>query len=195
MPLKLISKPCRICGSPIKGVRRRDRKSFYYANQCPECRHRPRDREAMLERMRAATGGMKHPRAKPLGSTRIHTSRQGLVYRMVKTKERRPCWEYEHRVVMERFLGRKLSGSEHVHHLDGNTLNNIESNLRLFNDGDHTRHHHTLITWARKYSCCVVCGETSRRHASHGRCTRCTRCNQRKHKGLTFCGHRVYGLV
>jgi len=48
----------------------------------------------------------------------------------------------EHRLVMERVLGRNLSGTEVVHHNDGNKLNNDPSNLRLFaSNADHQRHH------------------------------------------------------
>lgn len=38
----------------------------------------------------------------------------------------------EHRLVMERKLGRKLRGSENVHHLDGDRQNNDPSNLELW---------------------------------------------------------------
>ena len=38
----------------------------------------------------------------------------------------------EHRLVMERKLGRKLHGSENVHHIDGDRQNNDPSNLELW---------------------------------------------------------------
>ena len=46
-----------------------------------------------------------------------------------------------HRVVMERVLGRKLDSAEHVHHIDGNGLNNDPSNLMLVSNSEHTRIH------------------------------------------------------
>jgi len=44
----------------------------------------------------------------------------------------------EHRLVMEKIIGRFLNGKEVVHHIDGNKLNNSETNLTLFlSAGDH----------------------------------------------------------
>jgi len=45
----------------------------------------------------------------------------------------------EHRYVMEQYLGRKLSPKEHVHHIDGNGLNNMLENLILLSHSDHSK--------------------------------------------------------
>jgi len=45
----------------------------------------------------------------------------------------------EHRLVMEKHIGRLLDRSEIVHHIDGNTLNNNIKNLELMNKKDHDR--------------------------------------------------------
>lgn len=45
----------------------------------------------------------------------------------------------EHRLVMERHLGRYLKPDEIVHHLDENTLNNHISNLQVLPKRDHDR--------------------------------------------------------
>ena len=46
-----------------------------------------------------------------------------------------------HVVVMEHRLGRKLLPDEHVHHIDGNPLNNAENNLALVTRSGHARLH------------------------------------------------------
>lgn len=49
---------------------------------------------------------------------------------------------HEHRVVMERILGRKLEKGEVVHHIDRNKKNNDPSNLQLFSSqAEHVKHH------------------------------------------------------
>src|ERR1700704_1673581 len=53
---------------------------------------------------------------------------------------------FEHRLVMENHIGRRLGSKEIVHHVDGNKLNNDISNLRVMDRGDHIRHHKPL-TW------------------------------------------------
>jgi hypothetical protein len=41
-------------------------------------------------------------------------------------------YEFEHRIVMERELGRPLRVGEQIHHLDGDRLNNDPANLELW---------------------------------------------------------------
>ena len=50
----------------------------------------------------------------------------------------------EHRLVMEKNLGRALNSGEHIHHKDFNTLNNTIDNLLLLTNSEHTRLHHLL---------------------------------------------------
>jgi len=48
----------------------------------------------------------------------------------------------EHRIVMEKKLGRKLLSEEVVHHIDGGRTNNNANNLMLFdNSNEHLKHH------------------------------------------------------
>lgn len=81
---------------------------------------------------------------------------------------------YKHREVMERKIGRRLRSNEHVHHRDGNTLNNALRNLELLSASEHARHHATgrpsatkgvergwrhgsVYAWMKKRCGCGIC--------------------------------------
>lgn len=50
---------------------------------------------------------------------------------------------YEHRVIMEKALERKLKQGKIVHHIDGNPGNNDFSNLKVMTRSKHGKHHKT----------------------------------------------------
>lgn len=58
----------------------------------------------------------------------------------------------EHRLVMEKKLGRRLRKSEIVHHKDENRSNNKSGNLELFNSyGKHVAKHHVKRDGAGRF--------------------------------------------
>ena len=57
---------------------------------------------------------------------------------------------YEHRVIMEQFLNRKLSLNELVHHKDGNKRNNNIENLEIITRGEHASLHHKGKKYSKK---------------------------------------------
>ncbi len=75
--------------------------------------------------------------------------KDGYRYVMVGARH----YEPEHRLVMERFLGRKLLTEEQVHHIDRDTLNNSPSNLQVLSRSEHLKIHRPTIPgkyWPRK---------------------------------------------
>lgn len=56
---------------------------------------------------------------------------------------------HEHRVVMEKFIGRKLKSSEIVHHIDGNRHNNKIENLQVMSQKEHIELHRKELLEAR----------------------------------------------
>jgi transposase-like protein len=70
-------------------------------------------------------------------------------YVLVAAKDHPLCdscgYVMEHRLVMEKILGRYLKPEEAVHHVDGDVKNNKPDNLILFSStGEHTAHHAAL---------------------------------------------------
>jgi uncharacterized protein YndB with AHSA1/START domain len=51
---------------------------------------------------------------------------------------------YEHRLVLAAALGRFLCTDEHVHHIDGDPLNNAPENLIVVTAGQHGKIHRLL---------------------------------------------------
>ena len=66
-------------------------------------------------------------------------------YRMIEVKRLGKRYRIpEHRLVMEKHLGRKLLTTEDIHHLDHNKLNNIILNLVIMTKRDHALLHASL---------------------------------------------------
>lgn len=68
--------------------------------------------------------------------------RHNTSYRLISVTENgRRKQVFEHRLVMEQFLGRKLLPNEVIHHKDGNGLNNALENLELMTQAEHQNEH------------------------------------------------------
>jgi hypothetical protein len=122
--------------------------------------------------MSNAFKGIKHPRSLALGSTRI-VYRNNKPYRQIKTKESGKCWEYEHRYIIEKEFKIKLNKSVHIHHIDGDSLNNNISNLKVITAAEHNKIHHSITQWSKKHNYCMKCKTNLRPHVGNGLCTKC----------------------
>ena len=66
---------------------------------------------------------------------------------------------------------------EIVHHINENKLDNRIENLLITNSSQH-RKLHINKKWCKKYSQCIECKETSRKHEAKGLCLRCYQKNR-----------------
>jgi hypothetical protein len=60
------------------------------------------------------------------------------------------------RFIMEQHLGRPLLSTEHIHHIDGNSLNDCLDNLVILSNADHSRAHASFRNDTHKE--CAKCG-------------------------------------
>lgn len=75
------------------------------------------------------------------GGRRLDNGRYWLIYNPNHPHCRKSGVVLEHRIVAEKTLGRYLSPSEVVHHIDGNGLNNSPENLQVFqSNAQHLAH-------------------------------------------------------
>lgn len=88
-------------------------------------------------------------------------------------------YAYEHRLVAEGKLGRRLVSGEQVHHLDGNRANNDSANIEVVESLAHHRVHHRTQKKSRllrlpgqrnpRVFCACGCGQVIDRFDNTGR--------------------------
>jgi len=86
--------------------------------------------------------GKNHPRYK---GKRISSDGYMLVYSRTHPNRDSENMVREHRLIMEKHIGRNLKKTEVVHHENRNRLDNRIENLRLFkNHSEHLKYHTSL---------------------------------------------------
>lgn len=130
-------KACRKCGQSFVP-------SWNTVQYCEGCRNEQCvcqhcgitfPRQKSTKGLFCSTACKKQSQAWPVGATKSDSKG----YTLVKVPEGTPGifgrtqpWMFEHRFVMQEYLGRPLSEDEHVHHINGNKTDNHIENLELW---------------------------------------------------------------
>lgn len=86
-------------------------------------------------------------------------------------------YAYEHRVVAEQNIGRKLKAVEIVHHINGDKLDNNPSNIEVLGSRFEHKVHHRKAGFSRRLpgqdneiiTCACGCGKTMAQFDNYGR--------------------------
>ncbi len=103
--------------------------------------HSQEVRDKISSNRKGKAVGAKNPRWS--GGIKIHAHGYRLIASPEHPFKDKQGYVREHRLVMEKHIGRYLESTEDVHHLDGDKTNNNVSNLELFaSRSEHIRKHH-----------------------------------------------------
>lgn len=103
----------------------------------------------------------------------VYTHRKG--YKMLLVEDHPSGQKYimEHRLIVEKSIGRFLKPSEIVHHINGNNKDNSIENLFLCSSNAQHRKLHIIKTWSKKSHKCIECGKSNHPHEAKEMCTKC----------------------
>lgn len=96
----------------------------------------------------------------------------------------------EHRLVMEKHIGRYLESKEHVHHKNGDISDNRIENLELISESDHHKLHYRKMQRIKTFSVCEICGRSNVQAATVKICNNCYQKIWRKKRKNQF---RLHG--
>ena len=115
-PRKGTTLNCRFCGEDFYVPRYRAKKAKYCSRSCLAKVHLSQFSDKWF---------------KPSGKPRAKYKTISIEGRKIR----------EHRYIMEQHIGRKLESWEHVHHINGDSLDNRIENLEVLSNSEHQKKH------------------------------------------------------
>lgn len=87
----------------------------------------------------------KYRKKHPIGSMLIGSKSIDKSNGYIREKISQSKWEKEHRIIMEKFLKRKLKSNEEVHHINGIKDDNRLENLYILDKKNHSKKYFELF--------------------------------------------------
>jgi len=140
-----IMTPCECCGKLVYVIKAR-KNTFKFCSKT--CFGKVRLKE--LRKLVKPLKGKDNPRWKG------GTIRKSDGYKLISVDGKQ---NYEHRIVMEKHLKRKLKAGENVHHINGNRTDNRIENLELNGRSEHTIKYHKNKKNTERYKKCLNCNK------------------------------------
>jgi len=137
---KLISKHCIICNKKFTYYPRAGRKGIVCSRRCNGQHQKNIGNEPPHH------VGKQSPSYK--GRCIWIAKRSNTPYYRITVNKKRVL---EHRHVMQKHLDRVLTPKEHVHHINGDSLDNRIENLEVLSAVEHQSRHHTGKKWVNGY--------------------------------------------
>lgn len=145
MPITLI---CHLCGKEFSTSPSRAKwKKHFCSGDCKNQylkKHNPRNKGGWKRPDLSEYNKTKNPMNKPDGWTqerRNHQRATKLNGDIKPSTYKKYYGKHEHRVVVEKEIGRALTSDEIVHHIDGDKHNNSPDNLMIVTRSEHAKIH------------------------------------------------------
>jgi hypothetical protein len=118
-----IPRPCEKCGKPFLGRDRPNKPARFCSKRCHFLSKATKEWQIKAGKR---AGQLNIIRLRGKGKKKWYIKEYG---------------RHQHRIVMEKKLGRKLTSNELVHHIDHNKHNNNPENLQLVTRAEHAKIH------------------------------------------------------